>query len=422
MRRRVEEVVKEHGPRADNAGMTTTHEACPREVPAAGASFVARHPIYDRALAVYAYELRFRGEPDDDAVAAVATADALDELVHGRRAAVSVTRRFVLAEYALLVPADRLALEVVDEIDGDVAAKLRHLAAQGYVVVVEAGDAEALHPDLVAAATLVKVPVAGRSSAELAAVVAAARGGHAKLLALGVDDYECYELCRGLGFDLFSGSFFVKPRVVGAQGIPPHTASRVQLVALLQDPDVALEELEAIISRDVGLAYRLLRYLNSGYFFRQQTVTSIHEALLRLGQRRVRAWSTLIVLDDIEHRPDELLVTAMIRGRLCELAAAAAGRAPVEPYYTVGLFSLIDAFMDAALPDLVSVLPFAPEIVGALLDGTGPYADVLGGVVAYAEGRFESADELLPGIDLRALYLDALAWAEENRNALAALR
>src|SRR5262245_46088527 len=94
-----------------------------------GASFVARQPIYDRALTVYGYELLFRdaeGTPPERMDADVATSRmlvstvseiGLDALVGGTFGFVNVTRRFLLDDYALLVPSERIALEVLESVE-----------------------------------------------------------------------------------------------------------------------------------------------------------------------------------------------------------------------------------------------------------------------------------------------------------------
>jgi EAL and modified HD-GYP domain-containing signal transduction protein len=389
-------------------------------VPAAGASFVARQPIYDRALNVYAYELVFREGEADEALPPLAQTLELDQIVGSRLASVKVTRRFVLSEYALLIPAERVALEIddIDEgEDGDQIGKLRFLAAQGCLIVVDNFDPHTTRPEIVQLAQLVKINIGDLQASEIAERVRAATGSKAKLLADSVDDYDSFERCKQLGFDLFQGSFFRKPKKIEGEEIPSTQLSRLQLVALLQDPDVELEELEAIIGRDVGLSYRLLRYINSGFFYLPQRLTSIHDALVRLGQRQVRLWSTLIVLGEIDDRPRELLVNAIVRARHCELIAGARG-SKRDACFTVGLFSLIDAFIDAPLETILATLPFADEITSALIEHGGEYGPILAAALDYEAGRFESAEELAPGVDLRALYFEALEWAEEIRQGL----
>lgn len=302
----------------------------------------------------------------------------------------------------------------------------RALEVHAYELVFGGGDG-ALGEDEVAAVTagrgtldprVVAVEVEGLSQDELAERVWAFSGAGAKLLARGVADYAQYEICRGLGFDYFQGPFFLRPKALDRDGVPSGALSRIQLVAALQDQGVPFEELERLIAGDVGLAYRLLRTINSGFFMLPNRVSSIHDALVLLGQRNVRSWATLVLLGEVDDRPSELLVMAMVRARLCELVAEARGAAP-ESFFTVGLFSVIDAFVGAPLERILADLPLAGELVAALLRREGELGRTLAGVVAYEDGRFDAADALLGEVPVRELYLEALRFADEAGESLA---
>jgi len=67
---------------------------------------------------------------------------SLDRLVGGRLGLVNVTRRFLLEDYALLLPAGRVGLEVLEDVEAspELVAKLRELAARGYLVALETKD------------------------------------------------------------------------------------------------------------------------------------------------------------------------------------------------------------------------------------------------------------------------------------------
>jgi EAL and modified HD-GYP domain-containing signal transduction protein len=371
--------------------VSTTLPATP-DAPAQPAA-AARLPLYDRTLAVRAYEL----------VADDVAALPLDQLVGDRLA-------LVAAPPSAGLPPERVVLRVTD-----VAAAVRARAAR-YAVVVDA-DAD---DELVALARVVRVDAGALDDAELETIVRRLRPHGPQLLAVGLEDYDAFDRCKRAGFDLFGGSFFRTPRASGDE-IPAGRLSRLQLMAALQDPNVELEELEAIIERDVGLSYRLLRAVNSGFLFLANRISSIHDALVRLGQRAVRQWSTLIVLADCDDRPSELLVTALVRARLCELSTQARG-GDAECAFTVGLFSVVDAFMDAPMEEIVARLPFDEEVAAALLRREGNHGAVLAATVDYEGGRFDTAETRLPGIPLRSFYLDAVQYAETTSGSLRALR
>ena len=87
--------------------------------------FVGRQPIYTQQLDVFAYELLFRrgemqhaGVTDGNQATAQVLVNTflelgLDTLVGPKRAFVNLTRDFLLQDYSLVFPADRVVLEVL---------------------------------------------------------------------------------------------------------------------------------------------------------------------------------------------------------------------------------------------------------------------------------------------------------------------
>ena len=113
--------------------MDKSSTAAPSDVtPQVYHSFVGRQPIYNGDLDVVAYELLFRqGEEnhgqfvDGDQATSQVLLNAcldigLDALVGTKRAFINVTRDFLLQDFALALPPQRVGLEFVgDLLDSD---------------------------------------------------------------------------------------------------------------------------------------------------------------------------------------------------------------------------------------------------------------------------------------------------------------
>jgi EAL and modified HD-GYP domain-containing signal transduction protein len=110
-----------------------------------------------------------------------------------------------------------------------------------------------------------------------------------KLIGERIESYEQFDRCKTAGIGYFQGYVFCQPKTVAGKVIPSNRLSQVQLIAALQNPEVTLEELDAVIIRDLGVSYRLLRWINSAYFSLPRKVNSVHEALVLLGARNVRS-------------------------------------------------------------------------------------------------------------------------------------
>ena len=399
---------------------------------AAGADvLVARQPIYDASMNVVAYELIVRSSGGDRTLRAGGTgasAGTVTEiglnLVSRHPAYVKVSREFVLEGYARALPAERVVFEVTPEVgtDGEVVAALRELAREGYALALDGFRFEPEVEPLLALATTVKLDAEALERGSLREQVSAMRRDGVQLLAHNVESHEDFEFCESLGFDLYQGYFFCKPRVVeGGRGLEVNSLNRVRLIAELQAPDVEFGDLEQIVSRDVGLSYNLLRFVNSAFFSIPRRVGSIREALVMLGLQNVKKWSTLMALADTQDKPDELLVTGLVRARMCELIAADYGEADTDGYFTTGLFSIVDALMDASLVEVLASLPFSQEVIQALLRYDGPKGEVLRGVLAYEQGNMAELGTLRPtSVPLSELYAQAVEWAGEAGGGLGA--
>src|SRR4051794_26629576 len=148
--------------------------------------FVARQPIFDRALVGNAYELLFRGSNNidralvvdhDEATSTVVlnalTEFGIDGLVSDGRAWVNVSRDFLVAGLARALPADRVVLELLEDQgeDEELLAALVGLRRDGYVIALDDFEWSAEREPALPHADVVKIDVLNREDADVAADV-----------------------------------------------------------------------------------------------------------------------------------------------------------------------------------------------------------------------------------------------------------
>lgn len=391
--------------------------------------YLARQPIYDNRLQVAGYELLFRGGPGgaasfsdgDQATSEVITSSVvdigLDNLVGTHPAFINATSGFLNGELPLPDLKDRIVLEVLEDIEVDqvLVDQLTGLSRQGYPLALDdfvyCPGNEALLP----LADYVKLDVRALSADELADNVARVRQHGARLIAEKVEDYAMLATCRELGFDMYQGFFFCRPRLICGKRLEANRLAVMQLITRLQDRDTGMDELERLVTCDPALSYRLLKYINSAYCGIRVEVTSIRQALIMVGTDMVRSWATLLLMSRLtDSKPAELITTALIRARMCELMGEGdTDRA--DQYFTVGLLSVLDALLDLAMDQVVDGLPFDQEVRDALNDHSGILGSVLARVIAYERGTPEAQDH---SAGLGELYVRALGWALETQQAI----
>ena len=392
--------------------------------------FVARQPIFNRSLRVAGYELLFRGGEastalvgdSEGATASVVlnsfTEIGLERLVGSKPAWVNVSREFVLSGLAGSMPPGVVGLEILEDelLDERFVHALIELKRQGYRLALDDFRYTVSADRVLRLADVVKLDLLALGREGIAREVERLQPYGVTILAEKVESHEAHAYCAGLGCDLFQGFFFCRPELLHNRGIVANRASMLQVMAALQDPMVQLGRLERMISRDVGLSFRLLRYINSAFFGLRFEISSIGQALALLGVENLKRWATLTVLASIDGKPPELTVTALVRARFCECAGEhLSGPRPGE-LFTLGLFSVIDALMDAPIEDVLELIPFPADMREALIRRTGEKGTLLDCVTALEAGDFERAQALVPGAG--EMYVQALMWANQAAGPL----
>jgi c-di-GMP phosphodiesterase len=389
--------------------------------------FLARQPIFDQKMSVVGYELLYRHGSvehalvDDDEVASARVAvNALTELglhslVGPRRAWINVTREFLLQGLAYSLPPGRVVLELLEGqlVDEPLLEVLADVRAAGYQLALDDFRYEPALRELLVLADIVKLDLIALGPKQLLRDAQMLRTLGLSIVAEKLETHEDFKVGIAAGCELFQGYFFCRPQLLSDRAVAPNRLAMLQLASALQDPAIELTELDRLISTDVALSYRLLRYINSAYFSLRHQVGSIVRAVALLGIENVRRWATLTIFAAIGDKPRELFLTALIRGRFCETAGDEHD-GPAAERFTLGMFSVLDALTDAPMRTIVDSLPFPDHIHDALVDHTGA-GHLLDCVEAIERGDFDQATEL---DEPATRYLESVTWAEDKAKHL----
>jgi EAL and modified HD-GYP domain-containing signal transduction protein len=392
-------------------------------------AYVGRQAIFDRQLAVVAYELLYRDSEENharfsDANAATAATVlnafvemGLEQLVGELPIYVNLPADFLLGRYPLPLPPERTYIEVLEDVqvtpavlDALVAFRRRgfRIALDDFLLTDETRP-------LVALADVVKISVLGFSPEEVAAQYAALRGQCGLLLAEKISTTDEMVHLRALGFDLFQGHFLQVPIIARARRLPHNRAVMLQLLARLCDPAADLRAVEALIASDVGVSVRLLRLARSVGEHDASPLGSVAEAVGRLGTEQIAALVMVALASGFDDQPFELARAALVRGRMCEALARCLGLPP-DQLFTAGLLSVADAMLDRPLGEVLEQLPVTPLIRDAL-EGSAA-----GGAAAriIEAARAQDCGDLarvaatgLPAAVVCAAWLEAIRWADE---------
>jgi len=389
--------------------------------------FIARQPIFDTGAEVFAYELLYRsgqtnaaGVIDGNAASSQVILNAfvdmdIEEITESRPAFVNLTLDFLYGKLPLPLPPDSLVLEVLEDIEvtDELVEALRGFSDDGYTIALDDYAFDGDRSELLDCVDIVKLEFPAFEPDALREEVARLRQYNVKLLAEKVETHDDYELCRELGFDYFQGYYFSKPKMMSGQSIKPNRLPVLRALAILQDPDCDIDELEQLISNDVSMSYKILRIINSALYSIPRTIDSVKQAITALGLKAIREWMVIITLTDVDDKPRELVNLCLQRARMMQLLAEEGSLNP-DVSFTTGLFSAIDALMDQKMEDVLRELPLADEVSAALLRQAGDLGQLLNSVVSYERGDWAALDCTAEELEmLHTSYHASIQWSHE---------
>ena len=396
--------------------------------------FVARQPIFDAAKDLYGYELLFRSGLDNvydalhsdtstlDVIANSLLVIGLDELAGGRRVFINFTRNLLVKGVADLLPADRVALEIEKacEPDEDVLAACERLKSLGYVLALDAFTRDDPRRPLLPFADIVKVDFLTALGRERSQIIRSLAGTPVQALAERVETVAAFDEAAACGYTFFQGYFFSKPIIRSGSRLAACKLNHLRMLDQINRPELSYDELEAIIKHDVALVYSLLKFINSAWFGLRYPITSIKHALILLGPKEVGKWYALVALRLMaSDKPHELLLRCMTRAKMAEALAPACGLKGEAPQlFLVGLFSVIDALLDAPMADVLAHLPLDDRIKAALLGEPCPYRSVHDTLLAYEQGDWATFSACARALNLDEslvadAYTQSLRWSHE---------
>jgi EAL and modified HD-GYP domain-containing signal transduction protein len=218
---------------------------------------------------------------------------------------------------------------------------------------------------------------------------------------------------------MFQGYFFSKPEVLQQKAIEPSFLTVIQLCSEVAQNEINYTDVERIVTQDVSLSYKLLRYVNSSITVSAE-IKSFHQALVYLGQERLRKFVSLVAIATMrDNKPDSLYNLSLQRARLCELLLSSYDKnIDRSQAFLTGMFSLLDSLMDQPLEVIIESVPLDADIKNAILHGQGLLGQLLSLIIAYEKADWEQVNGLVEALGLNSdtvssHFEEATLWADE---------
>jgi EAL and modified HD-GYP domain-containing signal transduction protein len=235
-------------------------------------------------------------------------------------------------------------------------------------------------------------------------------------LARRVNTREAFDGAARAGYRYMEGMFFLEAD--GAErDVVSFASTFFRVMGELRRSEPSFRVLTDIISRDVSLTYKLLKFVNSAYYAPRFPVRNISQAIAILGLNALNQFLTTVAMDTLRQPENaEVIRVSLIRAKFMEQLAEIWGmRSGGSDAYFVGLFSLLDVLISRSMEDILKELPLTEPVQNALLHKSGPLYSILEFTLAYERANWEAALKiraLTPPVQQIVMnaYLSALKW------------
>ena len=407
-------------------------------------TFVARQPIFDTRNDVYAYELLYRKDAVQNYFDPSADPDmasrrtlfnsfveiGLDKLTGGRRAFVNFTKNLLLDGTPELLSPELLTVEILENIDPtpDVLEACARIKQSGFQIALDDFVFSETNFAFIDYTDIIKVDFLLTPLHDIAVLTqfirelqeSGNRERPIRFLAEKVENKDVVNAAIKMGFEFFQGYYFSKPVIVGGRNINPTAINRMRLLHLSMKSEFSFDDVADVIRHDVGLSYRLLKFVNSANFGFRTVISNVQQALVVLGTDEARKWMALICLIELnQDNTPELTRMSLIRARFLEQVAqfTGKGKQKTESLYLLGMFSLMDAIMEVPMVEIFEQIHVDESVSTPLISRAGNDFELLRLIELYEQGDFDAAATQaealsLPENSLAEIYMEAIQWTD----------
>jgi len=393
--------------------------------------FIARQPIFNAQLEVFGYELLFRlnsqstqfgGVSSQGATAMVITGlfeSGLENLIEDKIAFINFDEIFIHSEAVELIKPNRMIVEMLENIEVSVnlIERLVDIKNMGYSIALDDFAQTYQSYPLTPLADIIKYDIMVTPLDTIANDVPAGLAQGKTLLAEKVETQDEFIKAKEMGFSLFQGYFFSKPRIAGRSfQATPSQIQYLQLMTEINADEPSFDRLADLIEQDVTLTYRLLRL--ASFRAGSESICSIKFALSYIGLREFERWISILMIHEVsKDKPTELIKLSLIRTRFAESLAKRAGMIEQEhDAALMGLFSVLDAILDQPMDMVLAEITLPESIFDALVKKRGILFPIHQLILAYEKGDWSLVETIARALKIEDYFIyhdyrESIKWA-----------
>lgn len=390
-------------------------------------SFFAKQPIIDLNGATYGYEMLYRtapkvpfydGEDGDkssaDVINNIFFGDEDKEYLNNKRAFLNFTENLLLQKTALLLPKDQIVVEVLENVavSKEILKCCKELIENGYIVALDDYVYSPEKAVLLDYCQMVKIDFRNDKQ-DIENTAAQCRMKKKIIVAEKIETVEEAEYAKSLGCTLMQGFFFAKPMIVKGSAYSPMALTFSKLINELRSPDADMDDIADIISSDPFMTAKLLRLVNALKGDMANRISTVKQALLMLGLKKLTEWIYIVGLQSLSPQgPDERVRVALFRASFCRIVSIMIldEFSFDDEMYLMGLMSVV---VDLNDKETMTAMRLSNNIIDGLSSMSGVYGDTFNFVLDCEQGNWAGVDRFvttynLDGKEILRKYIECM--------------
>lgn len=403
--------------------------------------FVGRQPILDRNGNLFGYELLYRNSevnrfpnvnPEKATIGVLVNTFltiGVDRVSGAYPSFINFTGELLAQDlYEHLNPA-RVIIEVLEdvEITPTLLTKLRKLKNQGFRIALDdfvLTKQYEVEKGLFTIIDFIKVDFFQSDRQERERIQNFVRiYPNVQLLAEKIETEAEFEEAKKAGYTLFQGYFFATPEIVKGAEVPSIEEHNFRIMDRLNTELPSIRDVAGLITQDMSLTYKLLRFINTYAFGIPRKITSIQQAIILIGLQETKKWIYIITLHQMgvgegKGRTKVLVDYSLVRAKLCELLAKRKGHQNSDEFFLVGMFSMLDVILHRDWHEIEQDIPLSDNVMHTLMGEPtqmSPYIQLVIAVERLDVPRMKAlcAELDIPMNDLCVYSQEAIRWGRQ---------
>ena len=388
-------------------------------------AMVGRQPILDQEENLFAYELLFRSPENNEitngekATAEVITNSlesiGLSNLTQNKPAFINFTSKMIKNKISDILSSESIYIEILEtvKVDKEIVEICKALKKEGFKIVLDDFEFKESLVELVKIADIIKIDFLNTSKKVRKETLNLIKSYNREVefLAEKIEDYSDLQEAKEFNYDYYQGFYFTKPDIVSGKRLEPFKFSYNSIIKELNKKNPNFKKIENNIKQDLSMSYSLLRLVNSAAY--GYDIDSIRQGIVILGIDKLKKWSLLYSFKSLNNnKPDILLKTSLIRAYFAESLKKHLNID--KDLFILGMFSLINAYLDRDLKEILPQISMKTEFKEALISKEGKLGDVLDIIEIYEKLNWEGLNKY--NLDTEAVfkdYLEAIEKAEK---------